>query len=341
MLQFGWFMILIPFVLSSFTVIPLGTKGGFNGADLSSYALSSSSHPSEFIALDAGTLIAGIKVTQSKGHLSAYVPSQPPQAEPGYFLQNRIKAYLLSHAHLDHIEGLIINSVDDIAVKAIIGTNITLTYLQDYLFNNDIWPNFGPGGIGTYNFYALTPLVPFKIPGTTSLKATGFILRHHYPYLSTAFLVADELGYFVLYFGDCGPDSVENPLSSPLYLDTNRIVWEYVAPLVLNHSLMAVFIESSYADPREPSQLFGHLSPSYLSQELSVFEEIVQNLQKNTNTSKPLAGLNVVVTHIKPVASGEKVVKTIKKQLQDLNTFNVNYIFPEQGVPLVFQSCEE
>jgi len=175
--------------------------------------------------------------------------------------------------------------------------------------------------------------VPFQLPGST-LTLQGFLLRHNYPYLSTAFLVQNDLGEFVLYFGDVGPDSVENSLSNPYDLDTNRIIWEHIAPLISDRLLFAIFIECSYLDPRAPGILFGHLTPSYLSQELAVLEGLVKNL---SNEEKPLAGLNVVVTHIKQLPNGENIIPTMKQQLEALNTFCVNYIFPEQGVPLVFK----
>ena len=41
------------------------------------------------------------------------VPADTDQSRAGYVLTTRIKGYLISHAHLDHVAGLIIASPDD------------------------------------------------------------------------------------------------------------------------------------------------------------------------------------------------------------------------------------
>ena len=48
----------------------------------------------------------------------------------------------LSHAHLDHISGLILNAPDD-SPKPILGLDATIDTLRDHVFNWRVWPNFG------------------------------------------------------------------------------------------------------------------------------------------------------------------------------------------------------
>lgn len=63
------------------------------------------------------------------------------------FIQEQIKAYLISHGHLDHISGFILNTPNDKSGKFIIGLNQTIDIIQKYYFNNQAWIDFGPNGL--------------------------------------------------------------------------------------------------------------------------------------------------------------------------------------------------
>ena len=86
-----------------FKVIPLGVEGGNNESNLSAYAVAVSGTDA-YVCLDAGTLYDGIERALSAQLLSGTVLE---------VLRNNIKGYLISHPHLDHIAGLILNSPDD------------------------------------------------------------------------------------------------------------------------------------------------------------------------------------------------------------------------------------
>src|SRR5580693_8195544 len=109
---------------TAFTVIPLGVKGGLDESNLSSYLVAASG-AADFIALDAGTLYTGIRVAIAQGSLAAPISR---------VLRQDIKAYFISHPHLDHVAGLIINSPDDSA-KTIYGLPACLSVLQDKYFS--------------------------------------------------------------------------------------------------------------------------------------------------------------------------------------------------------------
>ena len=96
-----------------FVTIALGTAGGLTEANLSSYLLAPAGS-TEFVALDAGTLLTGLHQAQRKGNLAdlEVLPDSPLSIE-GQALTQHIKAYLISHAHFDHIAGLVLNSPDD------------------------------------------------------------------------------------------------------------------------------------------------------------------------------------------------------------------------------------
>src|SRR4051794_40235149 len=78
---------------TSFQVVPLGVKGGLDESNLSAYMLAPAESGS-YVCLDAGTLYAGIEKA-----ISHHVFNKPATT----VLRTNIKAYLLSHAHLDHV----------------------------------------------------------------------------------------------------------------------------------------------------------------------------------------------------------------------------------------------
>src|ERR1700730_10696223 len=95
---------------ASFSVVPLGVKGGIDESNLSAYMLApAGTH--DYVCLDAGTLYYV---------LHKAVEAHVFGSSESVVLRHYIKGYLISHAHLDHIAGLIINSPDD-APKNIYG----------------------------------------------------------------------------------------------------------------------------------------------------------------------------------------------------------------------------
>ena len=86
---------------NSFTILPLGVKGGLDESNLSAYMIAAAGSDN-YICLDAGTINAGLqKIVASK----LFYGSNAEDIQKKY-----IKAYFISHAHLDHVAGLIINS---------------------------------------------------------------------------------------------------------------------------------------------------------------------------------------------------------------------------------------
>src|SRR4029434_4818428 len=119
-----------------FKGIPLGVSGGNNESNLSAYALAVTG-TNAYVCLDAGTLYYGIRKAIAAKLLEGTVLA---------VLQNNLKGYLISHPHLDHIAGLILNSPDDSA-KPIYGLPFCLKVLQEEYFNWKSWPNFGNDGV--------------------------------------------------------------------------------------------------------------------------------------------------------------------------------------------------
>jgi cAMP phosphodiesterase len=288
----------------SFTVVPLGIYGGVDESNLSSYMLAPAG-TNDFICLDAGTIRAGIEkaISQKTFSLSA------EQIQKQY-----IKGYFISHAHLDHVSGLIITSPDD-TVKTVYALSPIMQMLQDYYFNGDAWANFGDEGksflIKKYHFERLQAGVEVPV-NNTSMFVKAFPLSHVNPYESTAFLVRNGSNY-VLYLGDTGSDLIEKS-------DKLLQLWQTVAPLVKSGQLKGIFIEVSYPNDQPETKLFGHLTPKLLLHEMKVLSSLVGG--------NGVKGLNIVVTHTKPPIQR---INQLKSELNQLNNLGLRFIFPAQG----------
>lgn len=289
---------------STFKIVPLGVKGGSDESNLSSYMLAPASS-NNYICLDAGTLHYGIERAVKAGIFKTTIST---------VLRDYIKGYLISHAHLDHIAGLILNSPDD-TVKNIYGLPYCLNILKDKYFTWKSWANFANEGdkpaLKKYYYTYLSNDKEADI-ANTQMHVTAFPLSHSDPYQSTAFLVRYDSSY-VLYLGDTGADEVEKTNSL-------HLLWETVAPLIQTKKLKGIFIEVSFADQQPASQLFGHLTPALLMSEM-------ENLSRLTGKDA-MKQCKVLITHIKPAGNHEE---QIKKQLKQLNTLRLQLIFPEQA----------
>ena len=293
-----------------FKVMPLGVKGGLDESNLSAYLLAVNGS-SRYIALDAGTIDAGIqKAIQKtiwKGTTTTAV------------LKDSIQGYCISHGHLDHVAGLIINAPND-SKKNIYAMPYCLQVLEQNYFTWQSWANFGDAGmppfLNTYHYVPLQAGKEVPLEGTEML-VTPFVLRHGTNYNSTAFLVRYTTDY-LLYLGDTGADTIEH--SHHL-----QQLWASVAPLVQQKKLKAIFIEVSYPNEQPETQLFGHLTPKLLLNEMDVLANLTG---KNT-----IKNLRIVVTHIKPLGNNEAI---IQQQLLQKNALHLQFIFAQQAVPMFF-----
>ncbi len=309
-----------------FVTIVLGTAGGLTESNLSSYLLAPTGS-TDFVALDAGTLLTGLQQANRKGNLSDIaLPTSSSLSVEGQVLTQHIKAYLLSHAHLDHLAGLVLNSPEDVS-KNILALPSTIEQLRDHVFNEHIWPNFGDEGPGRplkkYHFVRLHPGQEQAIAGTR-LTVIPFVLCHAGA-PSTAFLLQAK-GAYALYVGDTGPDEAEQ-------CDNLSQVWQSITPLIRQGSLRGLFLEISYPNGRDVTQLYGHLTPLWLMKELHRLAALV-NPQQPTSA---LSGITVIVSHIKPTLQRVQSERgQIIQQVAELNDLGIRFLFPEQGDRIEF-----
>ncbi|KPA54224.1 3',5'-cyclic-nucleotide phosphodiesterase [Photobacterium leiognathi subsp. mandapamensis] len=304
---------------AGFDVITLGDKGGIQDGNLTAFMLKSNTDDN-YITLDAGSIVNGlIAATHNNAFADMPVPSSSPYTQEGYILNQKIKGYFISHAHLDHIAGLIISSPDDSNKPIYALPSVHQTISQHY-FNWKAWPNFTTQGDGfKLGKYELTPLNTNQwLPVTnTELKVKAFPLSHSGAE-STAFLFENAAKEAVIYFGDTGPDAVEKSTA----LNT---IWQQLTPYIQQKKLKGIFIETSFSNSTPDKSLFGHLTPQWLLTELTTLAGYVGG-------EEPLKDLNVIVTHIKySLKKGTDPKKIIEKELRENNNLGVNFIFTEQG----------
>jgi 3',5'-cyclic-nucleotide phosphodiesterase len=299
-----------------FDLVVLGALGGIEDGNLSASLI----HPhgdDRAVACDAGTLVNGLRVAEEKGaFVGITVPADTVQSRVGYVLTTKIKGYLISHAHLDHVAGLVIASPDD-GKKPIYALPSVAADLVETYFNWKAWPNFTDRGkapqLKKYTLSDLAPGVATQLKDT-AMSVTAFPLSHG-GMESTAFLLESD-GQGILCFGDTGPDAVEKG---------TRLgdVWTAVADRVKQKRLKAIVIESSYTSDRPDNLLFGHLTPRWLLQELRALDRLAGG--------GALKDLPVVVSHIKYSLTKEQPQKQMLQELEAGNDMGVRFLIPEQG----------
>ena len=307
-------------VSEGFELVTLGETGGIKDGATTAFLLRSATDDN-YVALDAGTLVNGINVALDQGaftHLRDDQKASGITNPVGYILKERVKGYMISHPHLDHVSGLLIASPDD-SKKPIYSLPSVTRGLTDTYFNWIAWPNFSTEGkkpaLSKYTYVHPTSDKALPVAGT-GLTVTAYPLSHA-GMESTAFLLKDKKGNGVVYLGDVGADAVEKS-------DKLKKLWQVLAPEIKAGRLKGMVIEASFANETPDHLLFGHLTPKWLLHELTVLESLAGK--------GSLKGLDVVISHVKySLDKGDSVRNVIARQLKDGNTLGVEFIIPRQG----------
>ena len=293
------------FAAQSFKIVPLGVFGGIDESNLSSYLISEPSKEA-YLALDAGTIHTGLKI---------YLQKNRKKESPEQFLKEKIKGYFISHPHFDHSSGLVINSPED-SKKNIYGADFVIEALKKHHFSWEAWANFANEGekpiLGKYTYKKL------NTDEWTSVENTDFQLKMYYlshtgKNLSSAALIKNSENQYFVYLGDTGADRIEG---------TEQLadLWKAIAPIIKEKRLKGIAIECSYSNEQPENQLYGHLTPRLLTEEMENLEKLVGK--------DGLKGLNLIITHIKPKKNIHQKVKT---EVNVLYKKGIKIILAEQG----------
>lgn len=250
----------------------------------------------------------------------------------GLNLFHEIKEYYITHPHIDHLFALLINSpaffMKEDSEKLVYGTSETINVIKEHIFNDKVWPDFTSNGkivlrkltVNQSIRSSLIPdleIIPFTVSHGIGIAATE-------PYMSTVFLFRSrEKNDHVLICGDLESDEISR--SSKLLQ-----VWEYLGSKVPLKTLKAIVIECSNTENIGDGELFGHMCPRHIINELTQLKKCYNRTQ--------LDGLHVIITHVKDTTAIEDprltILRQLREQSQRMKLGNVNFSMAVKGFTL-------
>lgn len=235
---------------------------------------------------------------------------------------SKVSASLITHPHLDHIQSLVLNlaGATEAGDKTTIhASEFTIDALNKHVFNGVIWPDLV--SLGFLDLVTVPETRVFEI-ADGAYVVTYFELSHGTvankgqclePYQSLAFLVNDTNSQEkLLVFGDFEADTT-------LRLGKNSLVWELVAPFVLDGTLKAIILECSTHSKEPGANLYGHMTPQHVISEFQRLEEFCKEQAQKSLSLPFLKDLNVIVTHVKDTYDGKDPRRQILSELRLLN----------------------
>lgn len=242
----------------------IGSSGStFPGNNLPAFLLD------DFMLLDAGTI--GIVLDNAA--------------------QRKISHILITHAHLDHINGipfLVDNIINDKYQNqiSVISVKDVLSEMKKNIFNNKIWPDF-----------SAIPNKRKPILRYQEIKTIGYLQIRDYKIFATrvthavaayGYIIEDQNANAVVYTGDTGP--------------TEKL-WKRMS----SHNVRALIVEVSF--PNSMNKLAietGHLTPALLEGELRKMIKLPEK---------------IYVSHIKL-----KHKKVVERELERLGSHSIEVL---------------
>ncbi|KAH9048517.1 cAMP phosphodiesterases class-II-domain-containing protein [Lactarius hengduanensis] len=249
----------------TFDLVVVGSGGGPFETNLSSYLFKPCDVPwaDGIIALEAGSGIGALYHLINR-NVALFDGLSAHQ------VYSLIHCFLISHAHLDHVVGLVLSAGALHGCRKRVCAPRSVLKILETVFSDRIWPNLASWDEDDAPFKLLYNPFNFDEAYRTvfrdSVSVRAMPLLHGQndtlgDYESSAFFVRhDPSGKQFLFFGDVAPDSLA---ARPQTI----AVWRAAAPLI-PHALSTVFIECSWPSGRPDEQLYGHLSPEHLVDEL-------------------------------------------------------------------------
>lgn len=236
------------------------------------------------------------------------LPHDRPIDNTWHVVNSLIASVCVTHPHLDHIAGLVINSGRFCVgkPKTVAGLNSTIDALTAHIFNGVTWPNLTNEGVEPVG---MINLVRFKkaiteqnqqastgryapqmlatnlavLPFPVSHGTSNCYLAHQQRRRSSAASLASSLALASASYQSTA-FFIRDSLTHKVILiwgdvepdvishtPRNLPVWTHAAHLYAEGRLCAVLIECSYPSPHEDEMLFGHFTPRHLVNELKTF----------------------------------------------------------------------
>ncbi|EDO14892.1 hypothetical protein Kpol_380p11 [Vanderwaltozyma polyspora DSM 70294] len=252
-----------------------------------------------------------------------------------------IGEYYITHAHLDHISGAIINSPlaygtsEDISNdKVFLGLDFTMEALKKHIFNDIIWPNLVRDGTNTINLKSIAERQGYRSNTIPDWQIYPFKVHHgnkinsdtEESVLSTVYLVSDtvsgkclvvcgDLEYRIAPGGDCVPSEIA------------RFLVDNVPP----EKLSGIFVECSNTSSIESDKLYGHLSPIRLIKMAKKLESYYSDRYKDFDSLK----LNIIITHVKKIYAEVdprlQILEELKHHASKVGLTNVRFSMAVEG----------
>ena len=320
-------------------IVCLGAYGGIDLSNLSSWLIRVEGVDYLF---DAGSPLNGIQAYNSN-HCTDAIDIK------------EINSIFISHAHLDHIAGLIIMSPMLIGGHTfpIVGFPQVTNCIKQCIFNQSIWPNIFTTGKkdafepifafknGNYDqtmgalIYDAPTITTWMFPIT---HADYGKLEHTERAFSTCFIVQPKKQNNVafVYFGDVSlsidPYLPEDPDQEP-YRQIQKVL-HYTRQICHAHTKVHVFLECAFSSHQPTNLLVGHINTLQFIKIVQEFADTIPKSEINffvthrkpdfQNGAFNLVELNLIESELSNLTSVSKILGNIRN--------NVHIIFPEQGM---------
>ncbi|KAG8920579.1 3',5'-cyclic-nucleotide phosphodiesterase pde1 [Tulasnella sp. 417] len=376
--------------MPDFVMVVVGCGGGPTEDNLSAYLVKC--HGTRWsegtLGLEAGSGLGALTrligddpnlfndndVHRSKTLLSS--PGAGP-SERATEVYSSIRSFIITHGHLDHAMSLVVTAGSQGGpTKYIYGLERTIQVLE-MLFNGLIWPKLAArvGELAPPFFYRYIPVAPAEkyLQVAPNVSVRAFPISHGTndqsvdgTYESSAwFLRNDQSSQEFLFFGDVEPDSISR-------LPRTRAVWKHAARKIGRKQLGTIFLECSWRNGRKNKELYGHLSPPHVLDEMrNLATEVVLAAREQPpppsrfsflwnllgyGTSQPevtltnrelqgaLQGVRLVVIHCKATSEtfpeGKSIADVISEEIRELvkgSGLGLEVMAAKQGMTIVPQ----
>jgi len=217
-----------------------------------------------------------------------------PKAYSAAEIYSWLRCYLVTHAHLDHVNGAVLSAGSlSGPPRKIHAAYQTLKDIET-IFSDRLWPNLTSWDEEDHQpfvalLYSELSLDGHYQPISCGMSVRTMPLSHgRYPssssvYESSAFFIRhDASAEEFLFFGDVEADIIAGD-------GRNQAVWDIAAEMI-PHSLSTIFLECSWPMGRPDVMLYGHLNPEHLVEELANLAATVWKVRNSDSGTEDVGG---------------------------------------------------